>query len=289
VSAAQPVSLLRETDKSVSFPQLDRVTERMARALGEIVGGIAGACSVACEPLHVTTAGAWRSAQSHIVSARYRMTPLVGWMALVVPQRFVAQAVDLYYGGSGAPGAGRATLSAAEARVFARMAEALGTMLPPCWADCIALVPELIAAETGAARPALGKDDMEIAVQRFTANFAGSAHGIDAIYPLAMLRAMPQISSDSEDDATAPAADADWQAALTGAVMQVQLPLRTIFARPELPLSRLLNLRPGDILPVHLPTHVPVTVGGRHFAQASVGEANGRTAIKIEKMEGLNR
>lgn len=289
MSAAKPASLLRETDKTVSFPQLDRIAERMARALGEIVSRVAGACNVAFEPLQVITAGDWRGAQSHSVSARYRMTPLVGWMALVAPRRFVAQAVDLYYGGSGAPGPAREMLSAAETRVFARMAESLGTMLPPCWAECIALAPELILPETGAARPALGKDDMEIAIQRFTVSLAGSAHAVDAIYPLAMLRAMPLQASGEDDHAPAPVADAHWQAALTGAVMQVQLPLRTIFARPELPLSRLLNLRPGDILPVHLPNHVPVTVGGRHFAQASVGEANGRTAIRIEKMEGLNQ
>ena len=46
-----------------------------------------------------------------------------------------------------------------------------------------------------------------------------------------------------------------------------------------------LTLQPGDIIPVCLPNLVPVTVAGRVFARGSVGESNGRTAIKIERIE----
>ena len=56
-------------------------------------------------------------------------------------------------------------------------------------------------------------------------------------------------------------------------------------ASEELPLGRLLNLKAGDVIPICLPSHIPVTVAGRLFAQGTVGEANGRAAICIEKIE----
>ena len=50
-------------------------------------------------------------------------------------------------------------------------------------------------------------------------------------------------------------------------------------------LQRLLTLAVGDIIQVPMPRQIPVTIGGRLFAQGSVGEANGRTAIKIESIQ----
>ena len=44
-------------------------------------------------------------------------------------------------------------------------------------------------------------------------------------------------------------------------------------------------LAPGDFIPVCLPTRVPVTVAGRLLAHGTIGEANGRAAIKIDKLE----
>ena len=41
----------------------------------------------------------------------------------------------------------------------------------------------------------------------------------------------------------------------------------------------------GDIIPLTMPRHVPVTVAGRSFAVGSIGEANGNAAIMIEHIE----
>ena len=95
--------------------------------------------------------------------------------------------------------------------------------------------------------------------------------------PIEALRSLPE----SE---TAPATDAVWRDRLEQAVMQVRLPIRSVFARPELSLDKLLALKPGDIIPILMPRHVPVSISDRLFAHGSVGESNGRTAIKIESL-----
>jgi flagellar motor switch protein FliM len=73
---------------------------------------------------------------------------------------------------------------------------------------------------------------------------------------------------------------------MQSATLRVPLPARAILTQTEVPVSRLLSLRPGDILPVMLPADVPLLVAGHLFARGTIGEANGRSALKIENMEG---
>ena len=47
----------------------------------------------------------------------------------------------------------------------------------------------------------------------------------------------------------------------------------------------LLALRPGDVIPISLPQHIPLTVAGRLFAHGTLGEADGRAAIRISRIE----
>jgi len=72
---------------------------------------------------------------------------------------------------------------------------------------------------------------------------------------------------------------------MRAAAMRIRLPARTILAHSDISFQRLLTLAPGDILPLLLPTQIPLTVAGHVFAHGSLGEANGRTALLIEKME----
>ena len=69
------------------------------------------------------------------------------------------------------------------------------------------------------------------------------------------------------------------------ALRDVRLPVRSVLARPEISLVKLLSLEVGDIIPLTMPRHVPVTVAGRSFAVGSIGEANGNAAIMIEHIE----
>ena len=69
------------------------------------------------------------------------------------------------------------------------------------------------------------------------------------------------------------------------ALRDVRLPVRSVLARPEISLVKLLSLEVGDIISLTIPRNVPVTVAGRNFAYGSIGEANGNAAIMIERIE----
>ena len=82
-----------------------------------------------------------------------------------------------------------------------------------------------------------------------------------------------------------PAIDPAWTATLNSALKTVRLPVRSVLARPEISLVKLLSLEVGDIIPLTIPRNVPVTVAGRSFASGGIGESNGNAAIMIERIE----
>lgn len=285
--ALTPTTLFRASDETLAFPGLERVGTQFALGLADVIGSNGGiGTKVMCGETTITTFAEWRDrAGGPNAVCRFRMAPLKGGMLLSVPQHYISELVDHFYGGDGTVPSPRKELSAAEQRYFAKLGALVAPMLAAAWAEMVKIEPVVAKVDHSGSQPTLAPDTQQVAVQHFTAeSIDGKRVVIEVVFPLSMLRAVPQLvaTPDSEE---ASQVDPVWQSNLTDAVMQVRLPIRTIFARPELPLSQLLTLQPGDIIPVCLPSQVPVTVAGRVFARGSVGDSNGRTAIKIEHIE----
>lgn len=285
--ALKPASLFRISDETSAFPGLDRVGAQFALGLADVIGANGGSgTKVRCGETTVTTFEEWRDRPGDPSAiCRYRMAPLKGGMLLSVPQPYISELVDRFYGGDGTVLNMRAELSAAEDRFFSRLGEMIVPMLAAAWAEMVAIDPVVAKIDHSGSVPTLVPGTRQVAVQHFIAESVdGRQAAIDLVFPLSLLRTVPPLAAAPESE-EAPQIDPVWQSRLSDAVMQVRLPVRTVFARPELPLAQLLTLQPGDIIPVCLPNQVPVTIAGRLFARGSVGDSNGRTAIKIERIE----
>lgn len=286
-SSFTPATLFRASDETLAFPGLDRVGSQFAFGLADVIGSNGGVgTKVSCGETTIATFAEWRD-RIGVASAfcRFRMAPLKGGMLLSMPQSYVGELVDRFYGGDGTVIGTRKELSASEESFFAKVGALLVPMLSAAWADMVKIEPMVAKIDHSGSQPTLVPDTQQVAVQHFTAeSIEGKRVAIEVIFPLSMLRAVPQLVA-APDPEEASQVDPVWHSNLSDAVMQVRLPIRTIFARPELPLSQLLTLKPGDVIPVCLPNQVPVTVAGRVFAHGSVGDSNGRTAIKIERIE----
>jgi flagellar motor switch protein FliM len=176
------------------------------------------------------------------------------------------------------------TCGAAERRLFDRIATAAGEAISLAWAEVEPLALSLENAVFAPEDLTFGQLADAVVIHRFTIDDprAGAA-AAEIVYPFAALRGVAGLHGTVEaaDDAPDPA----WRMRLSDAVMQSRLPVRTVIARPTLPLSRLMSLAPGDFIPVTLPARVPLTVAGRLLAHGTIGEANGRAAIMIDKIE----
>lgn len=269
----------------VELPGLGRIGAKIARGLCEAFASSGGATKVTVGEIRTLTFAEWKAGLEPTVAvARYRERAMKGGMLISVPSRLVATLVDIFYGGTGAIDPERISFGAAEQRLFDRFAGKAAEALAAAWADVERLAPTVMGSSFGVEDVALAKPDDVVVVQQFATADPEAGEGcIDIVYPLAALRGMPGLQGTVEIVADEP--DPMWRMRLSDAVMQARLPVRTVIARPTVSLSRLMALAPGDFIPVTLPPRVPVTVAGRLLAHGTIGEANGRAAIKIDKLE----
>jgi flagellar motor switch protein FliM len=271
-----------------AIPALDRLNERMVKRLREVIEPFARAKPrVETLATEVRAFGDWRAEQSEFVSlSLYGFRPLKGAILLRIEPEFISRLVDAFYGGNGtAPNRRAREFTATEESLLGRLCEALIGALAEGWSEIIPVRPQLRARETNAGFAGVAKADEMVAVARFTISpWPGHATVVEIVYPVAGLRSIePELAAQSHDDATAKTGE--WRERLGAAVGEVRIEARTVLARPELSLAELMQLQVGDILPVSLSKLVPLIVAGRRIALGTVGEHDGRAALKIEKME----
>ena len=277
--------LLRRAADGYAFPALEGVANQFARSLRDLIRAL-GAPAV-----QVERAGAeqisfaeWSASAAPAIFWRYHAPPLKGPVLLAGSRSLLLQLVDIFYGGRGQLAAEREELTDAEERFAARLGRDIGLQLAAAWRGKLAIEPELDCVTADPAKLAAVRADDELFVQRFTlrgAPFEGRT--IMCAYPVAALRGIA--GDELLPDVQGNGADPAWAGALDKALRDVRMPVRSVLARPEISLVKLLALEVGDIIPLTMPRHVPVTVAGRNFALGSIGEANGNAAIMIDHIE----
>ncbi len=239
------------------------------------------------EPLSVQRFADYRAERTEklIAWVPLRMTPGSAAALLVLDGRFVLRLLDLFFGGAGALPAELPTeFSPAAEALMARVAGSLAAPLAAAWEP---VTPVAFAAGKLEAAYALATDldaDDAVAVTRFGVA-AGEAKPVmlDLIYPLAALKPhAPSLTAKVARAAAAP--DPAWRGALTRAAMAVRFPVRSVLAEVEVPLSTLMDLKVGDVIPISFGTQVPVMVGADALATGTVGVSNGHAAVKLDRM-----
>lgn len=213
------------------------------------------------------------------------MAPSTGQALVVFDGRFVLELLDLFFGGNGHVAhelPGEFTPSA-EA-----MVERLGLMLAgPIKAAWEPLARIDFKPGRVEANPTLLADldgDDAVVITRFGIA-AGTAKPmfIDLVYPVAALKPhAPSLTGKVHAKTAEP--DPVWRNSLTKAVMDVRFPIRSVLAEPVVSLSMLMDLKPGDVIPISFGADVPVMVGGDRLGAGTVGASNGRAAIRLNSI-----
>ena len=271
-----------------ALPALDRMNERMIRRMRELIEPFARTKPrVIAEPTRICSFADWQAEQPEFTSlSLYGFKPLKGAIMLSIEPTFVSRLVDAFYGGSGVPSSTRAReFTATEESLLGRLAENLIGALAEVWSEVVPVRPQLRSRETNVGFASIARAEDPIAVSRFTvAPWDQQPSNLEFIYPVASLRSVEaELAAKANEDATS--RGDEWRQRLSAAIGEVRIKARTVLARPQLSLSELMQLQPGDVIPVNLPARVPLLVEGRRIAVGTVGENDGRAALKIEKLE----
>jgi flagellar motor switch protein FliM len=273
-----PVTLVAPVVDSPAWPGLDRVGTRLARGVAEFLTGLmAVPASVASSPVRMEESEPVEGAAFR----HLRIAPLNGVITVAIDRAAIMRLVDVYYGGDGSGQGSRKSLSPAEDRFFSRIARALCDVIPTAWMPFGTITAGVEDEGSASAAP--------VAVQVLTVSWPDwPAFDIECRYPVAMLQAVPELCSAASQQGGDGFADHNWQARLMEGALNIPMPVRAIFAEPDLPIARLMNLRAGEIIPICLPSQIELRVAGLTYARGSVGESNGRAAVKIEHFQRSN-
>ena len=267
------------------YPGLSRIAARLTRGLADVLSDAGPGTQLIDKGRRTVSFATWTAElPSNLAIARYRAAPIKGGILVSVPPALVASMVDRLYGGDGSGINANEQFGTAERRLFGRLARDIGEVLNAAWLDLLPVDPTLIGESFTIDDVILTLPDQPVVIQDFAVVCGQTELGSVAVVYVAMaLRNIPGLQDQQAEEVAE--VNPVWRARLSDAVLQARLPIRTIIARPTVPLTRLMSLAPGDFIPVCLPTRVPVTVAGRLLAHGTIGEANGRAAIKIDKLE----
>jgi len=209
-----------------------------------------------------------------------------GAAVAVFDGRFVLELLDLFFGGTGSvPDPMPAEFPASAEALVARLGGALVGPLHAAWEPLSRMNFAVGRVEAnGAMLPGLDGEDAVIVTRFGLAGGGGDAAGgtpdfIDILYPVAALKPHAPALTGKVLDKAEP--DPAWRNALTRAAMNVRFPVRSVLAEPTVPLSRLMNLVVGDVIPLSIGPTVPVMVGGDRLGTGTVGTSNGRAAVQL--------
>ena len=267
---------------------LQHLSARAARGVRQTFEGVwRTETRVWAEPLEVLRLADYRLARGDLLTAWVQLSMDGRPLLCVMDGTFIFELIDMFFGGRGdvPPIIAQEFTPAADA-LMARIAPSLARALETAWEPLAPARFEAERCELGAGlTSAIEADEVVIATRFGIARGAGKPALLDVLYPVQTLKPYT-VALTGKVVAKPTGVDAEWQTALTRAAMAVRVPVRSVLAEPTISLARLMDLKPGDVIPISFGTDVPVHIGGMPLGMGTVGTSNGRAAIRITKLEG---
>ena len=276
-----------EQQVPVNLSGVDRLGERLVRYMRPILESMLGTKpDITVQAAETVNYDLWAAmAPTFSALSTYRLHPLKGAMLLRIDAAMISGIVERFYGGSGnRPGAARNEFTPSEDRVIAKLSDAVMQALARLWGDILPMEAHLVGREHDPQALTFADATDQLLMQGFTIDAGrNESWTIEMLIPLVALRQLePLLAGNTADEVRK--SDPLWQSRIAQQMGAIRLPAKSVLARPNLTLTELLSLKPGDVIPVNIARYLPLIVGDRVIAQGTIGEQNGHAAFMIEKM-----
>lgn len=268
---------------------LQHLTARLAKSLKNAFEPLVGD-GVRCwaEPLTVQRFDDYKAERPAGLTAwlPVAMTPGRGHVQIVIDGKFAFEMLDRFFGGDGeAPHPLPAEFTGSAETMLGRLSAEIAAQLCSAW-EMLARI-DFVAVDTPnplSLAPDLDGNDAMVVTRLGVALDNGKPHWIDLLYPVTALKPYTP-SLTAKVIGGDPEPEPEWRNGLTRAAMAVRLQVRSVLAEPIVPVSTLMSLQPGDVIPITFGPDVPLMVARRKIGCGTVGTANGHAAIRMTRFE----
>lgn len=211
-----------------------------------------------------------------------RFRPLKGTGLITMEARLVFILVDNFFGGDGRYHAkieGR-EFTPTERRIIQMLLKLIFEDYKEAWSPVMDVSFEYLDSEVNPSMANIVSPTEVVVISSFHIELDGGGGDFHIALPYSMLEPIRElldagVQSDKEDT------DMRWSKALRDEIMDVPVALNTKFLEVEIPLSQIMELQAGDIIPIEMPEHITVLIEDLPTFRAKLGRSRENIAIKI--------
>lgn len=213
-----------------------------------------------------------------------RFRPLKGTALITMEARLVFILVDNFFGGDGRYHAkieGR-EFTPTERRIIQMLLKLIFEDYKEAWSPVMDVSFEYLDSEVNPSMANIVSPTEVVVISSFHIELDGGGGDFHVALPYSMLEPIRElldagVQSDKEDT------DMRWSKALRDEIMDVPVSLNTKFLEVEIPLSQIMELQAGDIIPIEMPDHITVLIEDLPTFRAKLGRSRENVALKIEE------
>jgi flagellar motor switch protein FliM len=210
-----------------------------------------------------------------------RLNPLRGTALLVLDAALVFAIVDNFFGGNGryAKIEGR-EFTQTEGRIIQMVLRQAFADLSDAWNIVAAINLEYLSSEINPHFANIVSPSEVVVVAAFKIDLEGGGGELHVTMPYAMIEPIrDQLDSGMQSDRVN--RDDGWSQALREEIEEAEVDMVPVLGRSSLTVGRLVDLKPGDVIPCDFDGNVTLYAEGVPVLRGSYGASRGQQAVKV--------
>jgi flagellar motor switch protein FliM len=295
-TAAKPVEepgVAKEYDFSTQtrivrgrMPTLEMINERLARSLRlSLYGMLRRTPDIAVQGIGTPKYSEYVPTLSVPTSLNLiRFHPLTGTGVIIFEARLIFALIDVFFGGSGryAKIEGR-DFTPTENHLIDMLMEQVTTAVQEAWAALMPVNIEFINREMNPHFANIVSPTEIVVVNRLRVDFDDRGGEIHLVLPYSMLEPLKDtlragMQSDRQDR------EERWSQILRNELEESEVDLVTRLATAHTTLGKLLNMRPGDVIPIDFDGQATVMADGIPLFRGELGQQKGQQVVRVAQM-----
>ena len=213
-----------------------------------------------------------------------RFRPLKGTGLITMEARLVFILVDNFFGGDGRYHAkieGR-EFTPTERRIIQMLLKLIFEDYKEAWSPVMDVSFEYLDSEVNPSMANIVSPTEVVVISSFHIELDGGGGDFHVALPYSMLEPIRElldagVQSDKEDT------DMRWSKALRDEILDVPVQLSTKFLEVDIPLSKIMSMEAGDIIPIEMPEHITVLIEDLPSFRAKLGRSRDNVALQIKE------
>lgn len=268
------------------MPTLEMINERMARSLRlSLYTMLRRSPDLAVQGISTPKYSEYVPTLSVPTSLNLiRFQPLAGTGLLIFEARLIFTLIDVFFGGSGryAKIEGR-DFTPTENNLIEMLMEQMITAVQEAWAALLPVKVEFINREMNPHFANIVSPTEIVVVNKFRIDIEGRGGEIHLVLPYSMLEPLKDtlragMQSDRADR------EERWSHLLRNELEESEVDIVTRLGTAETTVSKLINMRPGDVIPIDFDGQATVLADGIPLFWGELGQQRGQQVVRVSQM-----